>query len=304
MLIPLLTLFAYPQANKGSLPVPISIQAGRYEQKITEGQTERTFIVDVPKSYNGKSPIPLVLVLHGWTASAKAAETYTMMAAEGEKAGFVAVFPDGLGAPQGWNCGFINLGGQDADDVKFLTDVIKNVEGEVKINPKKVYVCGHSNGAFMSYVMGSALSDKIAAIGVVAGTIGLKVNGKENTVAAPKGPVSLVVFHGQKDQMVWSGSTTKALLYNAIPPMDSASWWAKLIGITSSPTTQQLDTTVTVTDWKGSLGQEVKYYSLLNGTHDWPGGYGYNGPEAQSGVNAADLIWQFFNAHPLIKQKG
>lgn len=301
-LVVLPLLFAL-QAKQTATPIPVALQAGRFEQTIPEGSVQRSFIVDVPPAYNPKKPIPLVVVLHGWTANAKAAEAYTMMAQEGAKEGFVAVFPDGLGAPQGWNCGFINLGGEGADDVKFLTDVIKHVEGEVKVDPRRVYVCGHSNGAFMSYVMGSALSTKIAAIGVVAGTIGLTANGKWNMVPPPKSPVSLVVIHGQKDQMVWSGSATKALLMNAIPPMDSATWWAKQIGIVTGPATTQMNANVTITDWKGSLGQEVKYYSILNGTHDWPGGYGYNGPETTSGVSAADLIWQFFKTHPLISDK-
>ncbi len=304
MIIPTIALALLSlHQQKPVKPIEVAIQAGRYEQTIEEGSVSRSFIVDVPKSYQGKAPIPLVIVLHGWTSNAKQAEIYTMMRLEAEKEGFAVVFPNGLGTPQGWNCGFINLGGAGADDTKFLTDVIAYVEGEVKIDTRRVYVCGHSNGAFMSYVMGSALSHQIAAIGVVAGTIGLDNNNQWTTVKAPDGPVSAVIFHGQKDQMVWSGSSTKALLSNAIPPMDSAAWWARAIGITTPPKTMTLSSNCEVYDWKGKLGQEVKYYSILNGTHDWPGGYGYNGPETNTGINAADLIWKFFKAHPLIPSK-
>lgn len=279
-----------------SAPVQ-KLRPGQIQETIEEDKTSRTYIVHVPASYTGRVAVPLVIVLHGWTSSGKDAAIYTEMARESDSGKFIAVFPNGLGKPQGWNCGFLNLGGKGADDVKFLTDVIHTIEKEARIDRNRVYICGHSNGGFMTYAMGSALGKELAAIGVVEGTIGLTHGDKTDSVKPPTSPVSAIIIHGLKDRVVWSGSSVPALLQNAVPPMKCAEFWAKAIGIQTEPSKTQ-EPNDEVYDWKGHNGQEVRYVAVTNGTHDWPGGYGSSGPETASGVNAAQLIWDFFKSHP------
>ena len=48
----------------------------------------------------------------------------------------------------------------------------------------------------------------------------------------------------------------------------------------------------------GKNGTEVELVSIVNGTHDWPGGLTIGGPETTTGVNAADVAWKFLEAHP------
>src|ERR1700722_2026552 len=143
------------QAKKPVKPVPYT--TGEHTETIDEGGTKRTYLARVPTGYDGKKKLPLVVMLHGWTSSAKGVEVYTNMGKEADLDGFLLVMPDGLGSPQGWNCGFLNLGGKDADDVKFLTDVLDEIEKKAKIDDKRVYFAGHSNGGMMAYVMGSKL---------------------------------------------------------------------------------------------------------------------------------------------------
>ncbi|MHB8636401.1 MAG: CE1 family esterase [Fimbriimonadaceae bacterium] len=276
---------------------PTSLSAGDHFETIEENKVKRTYIVRVPPGYTGRHALPVVMLLHAWTSSAKGAEAYTGMGAEADKGGFLLVVPDGLGTPQGWNCGFLNLGGKGADDVKFLTDVFNAVGKLVKLDPRRIYVAGHSNGAMMAYVIGAKLSHRIAAIGVVAGTIGLDRGDKIAHVNPPAQPVSALIIHGLLDPTV-PYNHGAALLPNCTSAPDSAAFWAVADGITSSPiVTTAAKGTIEQRDWRSGR-IEVKLISLEYGTHDWPGGQTWDGPETASGFNAAPQLWGFFKSHP------
>jgi polyhydroxybutyrate depolymerase len=272
--------------------------AGRYVEKIPLGAISRSFILDVPASYRPNTPIPVVVVLHGWTATAALAEKYTGMQVEGESQGFVTVFPDGIG--KGWNAGYINLTGQNPNDVQFIGAVLDRVETELDIDKNREYVCGHSNGAFMANYLGAELSSRLAAIGSVAGTIGVK----DKTIPAPDSPISVILIHGRQDSMVAYGPDSKALL-RGVGAEKSAEWWAQMDGCSPAPATTATDNGNVVTElFSGGKGDAaVELVSIGNGSHSWPGGWQFdtNGKpvrETATGVDAADLIWKFFKAHP------
>lgn len=283
-------------ANAQGLP---SIAPGRYEETMKAGNTNRRYILRVPKAYNATKPLPLVVVLHGWTASAKLAEVYTGMAEGAEQNGYIAVFPDGLGQMQGWNAGFIDLTGLKPDDVGFIDSLLDEVQKKVGVDKDRVYVAGHSNGAFMSHLLASRLSDRIAAIGAVAGTIGVPGSAGPLTIPDPKGPVSAILIHGKKDATVAYDESSKALLRGVSAPR-SAKWWAERIGASTTPRRTESGGGNVVTELYtgGRNGTEVALVSIANGLHDWPGGVTRNGRESLTGVNATDLIFAFFNSHP------
>ena len=270
-------------------------------EHVKSGDLDRTFFLHVPPGYDGLKPIPVVVVLHGWTASAEMAEVYTRMAEEGDAKGFATAFPEGAGnaGAQGWNAGFMNLSGvNNIDDVGFIAKILDQVEGELNVNRKREYVCGHSNGAFLSNFIGSRLANRIAAIGSVAGTIG--VGNKD--IPEPVGPVSVILIHGKKDTMVAYGKGSHALL-NGVGAEDSARWWAQRDGCSLVPAVTQ-NPNVTYTLYSGGKsGTEVELVSIANGSHSWPGGYHFDDNhqpalETETGVSAADLLWSFFMAHP------
>ena len=60
----------------------------------------------VPSSYSSKSPVPLVVLLHGYGSSGKQQETYMNFSAVAEQRGFILAYPDGTVDPTGkqfWN---------------------------------------------------------------------------------------------------------------------------------------------------------------------------------------------------------
>lgn len=274
---------------------------GRYVEQLRSGSYERSYILHVPSSYDGSRPIPLVVVLHGWTASGALAEIYTRMADEGDAHGFATVFPDGLGSKglQGWNAGFVNLSGSaDVDDVRFVSDLLNQVERELNIDKNREFVCGHSNGAFLANDVAARLANRLAAFGSVSGTIG--VAGK--TIPYPVAPISGILIHGTSDSMVAYGPNSHAL-FRGLGAEKSAKWWAREDGCSMQPVVSRQGNAVTELFRNGRNGTEIELVTILKGTHSWPGGYFY-GPnhepelETATGVNAADQLWEFFQGHP------
>ncbi len=271
---------------------------GRYTYTIRSGGFDRTFALRVPKAYDGKRSLPLVVILHGWTASGELAEQYTRMAETAEREGFVLAAPDGLGQPRGWNAGFLDLSGKRADDVAFVSDVIDRSAKEVGVDPDRVFVAGHSNGAMLANLVGSRLGDKVAAVGSVAGIIGLpQTGGGTRTIPEPEVPVSVMLIHGKQDETVAYDPSSPGFLKGISAP-DAARWWAERIGAVGSPSrTSGQDGRVVTETWKAKDGREVVLISIGNGSHAWPGGYTQGGRETRSGIDAAALLWEFFNRH-------
>lgn len=273
---------------------------GRYPYTIKSEGLDRTFAIRVPKAYDGTRALPLVVILHGWTTSGSLAEQYTRMADVAEKEGFVLAAPDGLGDAKGWNAGFLDLSGRHKDDAAFVADVIDRTEKEVGIDRDRIYVAGHSNGAMLAHLVGARYPDRVAAIGVVAGTIGFPPSsGKSITIPEPKGPVSVMIIHGKQDETV-AYEPTMAGLLKGIGAPQSAKWWAQRLGALAVPSRNlALDGRVVTEIWRGGKsGTEVSLISIANGTHAWPGGYTRGGRESETGVDAAEVLWKFFKEHP------
>lgn len=291
--LPLVGAACTAGVRASGLPAPPKAP-GRYVETLEWGGKTRRFILRVPKSYRG-GRTPVVMVLHGWTASAEAAEVYTRMADKAEKEGFVAVFPDGIGNPKGWNAGFIDLTGMNKpDDLGFLNAVLDRVEGEIEVDRNREYVVGHSNGAFMANYMGAKLGNRLAAIASMAGTVGLRA-GVE--IPAPAAPLNVLLLHGKADGMVGYAPNSSAILINE-GAVASARFWAKANGARLDPKTTTKGK-VTVDRYQGGKnGTEVELVSVEGAPHDWWGGVGRNGDVPTYDAPVADLVWEFFKNHP------
>src|SRR6266567_6640825 len=165
---------------------------GDSEHVLTIDGVKRTYRLHVPVGYDAAKPWPLVFVLHGMGGNGKGMEALTGMSAKADAEHFIAVYPDAIGSPTRWNAG-INpdiprVPGDD--DVKFLTAVIDRLEKELHVDGKRIYVCGFSSGGIMSYRLGAELSGRLAAIGVVSGTIGMKQpDGSVTEIPKPAHPL-------------------------------------------------------------------------------------------------------------------
>ncbi len=194
----------------------------------------------VPSSYDPSKPAPLVIVLHGYGVSGALQELLFQFKARAEKYGFIYLYPNGTVDSSGkrfWNatdacCDFGNTGVDDSAYIEGLIDEAKSV---YNIDPKRVYLVGHSNGAFMAYRMACDHADTIAAAVSLAGAMYSDVS-----KCKPSGPVSILQVHGTDDKEVLYdgggiGGADAGVSYPGAKT--SVADWAKFDGCSSTPTT-------------------------------------------------------------------
>ena len=150
---------------------------GDHTRTLAVADLKRAYFVHIPKSYDGSKPYPVVLAYHGGASTAEGMTRFSGLSEAADKHGFIVVYPSGTGnldKALTWNggncCGYAMQ--KQIDDVDFTRAVLDDLARVVKIDPKRVYATGMSNGAIMAYRLASELSDRIAAIAPVAGPMG------------------------------------------------------------------------------------------------------------------------------------
>ena len=142
------------------------------------------------------------------------------------------------------------------------------------INAKRVFATGMSNGGIMCYRLASELSDRIAAIAPVSGTMGM-------ATCNPKRAVSVMHFHGTDDKVVpmEGGRGERTLALPSFFSVDhSIQAWVKANGCPEKPVVtdepKRFDDGTTVerkTYGPGKDGSEVVLFVINGGDHAWPG---------------------------------
>ncbi|CAG0944201.1 hypothetical protein ANRL1_01638 [Anaerolineae bacterium] len=265
---------------------------------------DRTYIVYTPDSYEASMPSPLVLVLHGGGGHAENAQKMSEMNAIADREGFIVIYPNGTGRLAyrllTWNaadncCGYAH--DENVDDVKFIRELIEQVQQDYAIDPNRIYVTGMSNGGMMSYRLACELSDVIAAIAPVAGAFNL-------ADCEPTHPVSVIIFHGTADEHVLyeGGESLKSVDGERIdqPVSVAVDFWTAHNGCTTEPTSTEVGSIVTDVYTHCSTGVEVTLVTIEGGGHTWPGGKrgSRRGDEPSQEINASEVMWEFFAAHP------
>ena len=63
---------------------------------------------------------------------------------------------------------------RNVDDVAFTRAILDDLETVARVDPRRVFATGMSNGAMMAYRVAAELSDRIAAIAPVGGPMGIE----------------------------------------------------------------------------------------------------------------------------------
>ncbi len=257
------------------------------------GADTRSFDVHVPATYDPKVPTPVVLNFHGFSSNAPEEVLLSNMNDKADTAGFVVVYPHGLGAVQSWNAGACcgEAAQQGKDDVGLVGAILDVLEDRLCVDAARVYATGMSNGGFMSHRLACELSTRIAAVAPVAGVLGVPT-------CAPTRPVPVMHFHGTLDPLVPYGGSAALGFASVAATFDG---WAKRASCTGAPveTYRKLDAHCS-TYQACARGGEVTLCTIDGGGHTWPGGLpvpalGYTSPN----LNATDAMWDFFARHPL-----
>ena len=171
----------------------------------------RPATLTVPSTYDPSRPTPLVIALHGYYTDPDYILPIFKLTRLAEAKGVLFIAPDGLANPTGnhyWNatdacCDLYDAG---TDDVGYLTGLVAEIQGVYNVDPKRIYLLGHSNGAFMSLRLACEHADLFAAVISIAGA-----NDFDPAHCVPSQPVSILQIHGDADMTIRyaGGSTTK-----------------------------------------------------------------------------------------------
>jgi polyhydroxybutyrate depolymerase len=197
------------------------------------------------------------------------------------------VYPDGLNHT--WYDG---LGPNGEADLQFIRNLISYIESQYSIDPKRIYATGISNGGGMTNRLGCDMADLIAAIAPDSGAYNFWEN------CSPSRPVPVLAFHGLVDNLVpYEGGNPRIME----PPIEE--WAASWAGRNGCSPTPQLTTpveTVTVRTWSNCQDNaDVILYTLENHGHSWPGSSVMPKAITSQAINATDVMWEFFIAHPM-----
>jgi len=194
-------------------------------ENLTVRGTSRSFIVHVPPSYNGSTPVPLLFMFHGLTGTAlDASSSYYNWKAMSDAENFIVIFPESLdGFPLVWPSDpnsdkywDINMGSSDSQDLDFVSDMITWAKANYNISAPHIFTTGHSYGAYFSYYVAVHLSDDIAAFGEHSGGLMDVGGGLFWPTPVPTGnpKVKGILIHSTDDSVVAYSSTQT--LYDAL----------------------------------------------------------------------------------------
>jgi polyhydroxybutyrate depolymerase len=321
---------AQQQTSKGTvsktlLPPPgLTAEAAGSQTEIPE---TRTYWVHLPPGYDGKTPLPLVFAFHPRGGTGPRFERITGWSQKADQEKFIVVYPDASGNPRTWNAGYLSGQPIERDQIFFRT-MLDQLQKDLAIDPKRVYVTGQVSGAMMAYWLAATSSDRIAAVGVVSGAVGVKRwNGETAALPKPKQPISVIAFHGQHNSIVpYKGGSTRFSERHFLSVEDAHEFWgeadtcpagdpkfeAVLTTAGANLTSEEAKKEIYETEHLSQVkvfretyspckdGTEVVFYGLNDGNHKWPGGVElrYRGLSTPKEVKATDLMWEFFAKHP------
>jgi len=296
-----------PKASEGC----VSSKVGAGEERITttSGGAKRAYLRHVPPGSRARKPLPVVLDLHGYMEPSTVHKAHSGLGRFGDKHGFVTITPEGSGPIPRWDTPF------DSADMRFLGDLLDEVERTLCIDERRVFVTGYSNGAFMASAVACVYADRVAAVAPVAGI-------REVPGCTPSRPVPVVAFHGTADEWVsFAGGLGPALdnlpqpdqqqTRDTATPTESglsipgvAAAWAARYGCAPTPTAKSISPDVNLVRYRCPRRADVQLYEIEGGGHTWPGSSFSNaieefvGPTTLS-IDADALMWRFFERHPL-----
>lgn len=269
---------------------------------IQVGAQARTCVLHLPQGFDGTRPLPLVIAIHGAGGTGAGMAGTTGFNAIADRNGFIVAYPEGItGSNRGWTAPFGKpiAGGHgsqvdDVDDVGFIRTLIDQLHASYNTDPARVFVCGHSSGAYMAYRVANDLADRVAAAGVVNGSIAIRLlNGEPSIpdIPTPAAPVSVIQVRGGKDNLVkFEGGKTINVLAWSVP--ECLDHFIRADGCATPGTvTRDEEHAVTRTLYTGGTsGTEVELVIADNANHNWP--------TTNQGLDTSQELWGFFSQHP------
>ncbi|MBK8262084.1 MAG: dienelactone hydrolase family protein [Nannocystis sp.] len=289
---------------------------------------DRDFIIRLPSGYDGASPLPVVVAMHGGGGDKEGMNAITCaggdeaspacLSAVAEREGFIVVYPDGFANPLGfrsWNHGGDGDGlhcsyacKEGVDDVAYVRALLDEIARVAEIDPARIYATGFSNGGGMSHRLACELADRFAAFAPVGGANQFALS----HACAPSRAAPILAIHGSDDPCwPYAGGEADCLsteegAYAAVEASmigdEAAPGWASRHGCELTPEVTQLPDA----DADGNTASErsftgcaapVLLITVDGAGHTWPGGDQYLDVSRIGGLSrdfaASERVWSF-----------
>ena len=280
-------------------PFHLNAQVQQTRTILYGGET-REYIIYVPSIYSSSTPTPLMFNFHGGGSDGQAMIGLSDMRPIADTANFIAVYPSGSGGA------WMHKVPTTYNDIYFVEAMIDALNLDFNIDNDRVYACGYSEGGIFSYELACRLSNRIAAVASVSGSMMTDIfrsdpapNGYGFPACSPSHPTAIMFIPGTIDMSPHS-------MYNGLSPYymsasEISTYWSTQNNTNLSPTvvsvpnTNTLDgSTVERKTWEnGDNCVSVVELKVNNGDHDWPGTFG------NMDINASQEIWNFVSKHDI-----
>jgi polyhydroxybutyrate depolymerase len=230
------------------------------------GGEQRTYLLHVPATYDGRTPAPLVFDFHGFASNGPAEETNTALGLKGAARGYVVVTPSS--DPPEWN----EFSAPDrADDFGFVHALVSDLQTRLCIDTSRVYATGHSNGSAFVGFLACKPPLVFAAIAMVSATI-------PSLCPGDTGPSVFVVAGAADPQVPYDGGTVGGSTIQIPAVVGTLHGYADHYHCDPQPTQDMPIGGVQRLRFQRCVrGIEVRLDTIVGGTHYWPGS-----PDARS----------------------
>jgi len=301
------------------------------------GHSDRDYDLQLPANHVCGTPIAVVFVFHGGGGNRSIGKRTTCPNGDTSSAtcidrvalaaGMAVVFADGTKVPgsdvlspggiRTWNAGggingHICVSGNacnnGVDDMAYVRALVTSVGTHLRVDPKRIFGTGFSNGAALTHRLACQASDLFAAVAPISGANQFAlVNGG----CTPARPVAVLDIHGTADGC-WpyaggTGGCFDSGLYVSVPTT-IADWATRNACGPATSTALPLiapsdGTSVIRTNYAGcAVGGKLQHLQIVGGGHHWPRGTSFSVTGNSGGVqsqqlDASQAVIDWFAAH-------
>jgi len=231
-----------------------------------------------------KSPLPLLIALHGGGGTAKRFQGYAGFNQSLKP--YIVVYPQGIN--KHWNDGRSNINAQ-VDDVKFMSQLVDHLSKKLSlaIDVNKIVIAGMSNGGLMALRMACEQPSWLSGVAVVAATMTQEIDATCRAKINLK-PLKIVLVFGDRDTSFLANGKQ----VNPVKPSqqrghhigikNTVQFWQKLNQCSQQKLESILNndhqdkTSIVKIRYQG-CHQDVVFYDVKNGGHRWPSPNSKNG---------------------------
>jgi polyhydroxybutyrate depolymerase len=233
-------------------------------QEWTVAGLTREALVSLPAGAGQGAALPVVFAFHGHGGSMQQASRSFPL--HRLWPGAIVIYPQGLPTPgeltdaEGKRAGWQSMAGEQGDrDLKFFDAMLAGLRARYRIDEKRIYATGHSNGGLFTYLLWAERGDTFAAL---APSAAILAHGLEKLRPKP-------VLHIGSPQDPLVKFAWQERMIDFVLKLDGCG--ARKVGVTG------------YTSYASAKGSEVATY-LHSGGHEYP-------------AAATELIVKFFQGH-------